>query len=158
MLSVLSEIYEKYNEFHTDGSALANAIHSICSYHAPLQQGNEVSWALWLAKQMNIQIPTIVGDRISKLDDDVVALIALDLNQLGLLDATGFTKWQAQMHGANLYDNHWLIAYEAWEQGWLASPTGRDYIADDELFSILRLHGVRFYGGVAVSTASSFSY
>jgi hypothetical protein len=59
---------------------------------------------------------------------------------------------------ANLYDNHWLIAYEAWEQGWLASPTGRDYIADDELFSILRLHGVRFYGGVAVSTASSFSY
>ena len=102
--------------------------------------------------------PKTIGDRISKLDDDVVAIIALDLNQLGLLDASGFAKWRAHMQSANLYDNHWLIAYEAWEQGWLASPTGRDYIADDEFFSILRLYGVRFYGGVPAPTASFFSY
>ena len=38
MLSVLGDIYEKYAAFHKDGTALATAIHSICSYHAPLNK------------------------------------------------------------------------------------------------------------------------
>ena len=38
---------------------------------------------LWLAKKMNVRISKAVGDKIVKLDDDVVALVALDLNHLG---------------------------------------------------------------------------
>lgn len=61
------------------------------------------------------------------------------------------------MTTANLYDSHWLVAYEAFDQGWL--PARTDYIAADEFFSILRQHAVRFYSdGLAVTTSfSSYS-
>ncbi|HEY2364690.1 MAG TPA: RNA-directed DNA polymerase [Candidatus Angelobacter sp.] len=158
MLSVLVDLYEKYAAYHTGNDALSATIESICSYHAPLQQGNEVAWALWLAKKMNISIQKTVGDRIARLDDDVVALIALDMNNLGLLDASGFTKWRSYMTAGNLYENHWLIAYEALEQGWLPSKSGSDYIESDDFFSILRSNNVRFYGAAIVDTASFFEY
>jgi hypothetical protein len=158
MLSVLVDLYEKYAAYHTSSDALATAIESICSYHAPLQQGNEVAWALWLAQKMSISIPKAVGDTIARLDDDIVALIALDMNKCGLLDASGFTKWRSYMTAGNLYENHWLIAYEALEQGWLPSKNGNDYVGADDFFSILRSNGVRFYGAAIVDTASFFEY
>ena len=158
MLSVLGEIYNKFAEYNTDNSALTTLIHSVCAYHAPLLQGNETSWALWLAKEMNIPISKQVAEIIVRLDDDLVALAALDLNEHGLFGATDFTKWCAHMQSAELYDNHWLIAYEAFEHSWLPADGNNDYIADDEFFSILRLHGVRFYGGAVAPTASFFGY
>ena len=156
MLSVLADIYEKCAPYRSDSDPLRNAIESICAYHAPLQQGNEVAWALWLAKKMKVTISKVVGDRIAKLDDDVVALVTLDLNQLGLLETSGFPKWRSHMTSMNLYDSHWLIAYEAHEQGWL--PARSDYVGADNFFSILRDHGVRFYGAGFVPTASFFVY
>jgi hypothetical protein len=158
MLSVLVDIYDKYAAYHINSDALTAAIESICAYHAPLQQGNEVAWALWLAHKMNVNISKVVGDRIAKLDDDVVALVALDLSSLGLLSTSGFAKWRSHMTGTNLYENHWLIAYEAHEQGWLPSRGGGDYIGADSFFSILRSHGVRFYGAGLAPTASFFMY
>jgi hypothetical protein len=158
MLSVVADIYDKYAAYHTNNNALGTAIESICAYHAPLQQGNEVAWALWLAKKMNVNVSKVVGDKIARLDDDVVALVALDLNQLGLLDASGFPKWRGYMTAASLYDNHWLVTYEAHEQGWLPSRTSNDYVAADPFFSILRTHRVRFYGAGLVPTASFFLY
>jgi hypothetical protein len=158
MLSVVADIYDKYAAYHTNSEALAAAIESICAYHAPLQQGNEVAWALWLAKKMKVGISKVVGDKIARLDDDVVALVALDLNQLGLLEASGFAKWRGYMTGANLYESHWLVAYEAHEQGWLPSRTSTDYVGVDGFFSILRTYGVRFYGAGLAPTASFFEY
>jgi Reverse transcriptase (RNA-dependent DNA polymerase) len=158
MLSVLGDIYGKYVAYHTDNSALTTALESICGYHAPLQQGNEVAWALWLAKIMNVPISKAVGDKIVRLDDDVVALITLDLHQLGLLKTSGFTKWRGYLTAGNLYDSHWLLSYEAVEQGWLPSKNGNDYVGADEFFSILRKHGVRFYGAGIATAASFFGY
>jgi hypothetical protein len=156
MLSVLIDIYDKYSSYHTDNQQLTTALEGICAYHAPLQQGNEVAWALWLAKKMNVTISKSVGDRIAKLDDDVVALVALDMNQSGLLIASGFPKWRGYMTAANLYESHWLLAYEAYEQNWLTART--DYIDANEFFSILRQHAVRFYSDGLAPTASFFSY
>jgi len=41
---------------------------------------------------------------------------------------------------------------------WISSLGNNDYIADDEFFSILRNHGIRFYGGGVAPTASFFGY
>ncbi len=158
MLSVLGEVYAKFAGYNTDNSSLTTLIHSICAYHAPLQQGNEVAWALWLAKEMSITISNKVADIIVRLDDDLVALAALDLHEHGLFGSTDFARWGAHMQSAELYDNHWLIAYEALEHSWLPTGGNSDYIADDEFFSILRQHGVRFYGGAVAPTASFFGY
>lgn len=88
MLSVLENIYDRFLHFHQGNSALKDTLESICAYHAPLQQGNEVSWALWLAKKMKVNISKTVGDKIAEIDDDVVALIALDLMEQGYLRTT----------------------------------------------------------------------
>src|SRR3569832_351445 len=107
---------------------------------------------------MGVRISMAIGDKVVKLDDDVVALIALDLNQSGLLEVSRFSKWRANMLAASLYDNHWLLAYEAHEQGWLPSRSGSDYIGADSFFSILSKHSVRFYSAEFASTASYFTY
>jgi hypothetical protein len=83
MLSVLSDIYDLYAAFHTSNDALKIALESICSYHAPLQHGNEVSWALWLARKMNVDIAESVGEKVAELDDDIVALVSMDLIEQG---------------------------------------------------------------------------
>ncbi len=156
MLSVVGDVYELYPLFHTDLSALTRTLESICSYHAPLQQGNEVSWALWLAKKMGVSISKDVGDKIAAVDDDVVALIALDLIEQGFLQTSKLTLWRSRMNSANLYEEHWLLAYEGHEQGWSTSKS--DYVAADPFFSILQTHGVRFYGDNLAATESYFGY
>ena len=121
MLSVLGDIYDRFAAFHTDNRALTSTLESICSYHAPLQQGNEVSWALWLAKKMFVTISKTVGDKIAGVDDDIVALIALDLVEQAYLHTTQLGPWRGYMTAPNLYEDHWLLAYEAHEHGWLPS-------------------------------------
>ena len=136
MLSVLADIYDRFAAFHTDNQALTSTIESICSYHAPLQQGNEVSWALWLAKKLSVTISKSVGDKIAAVDDDIVALVALDLIEQGHLLTTKLSLWRSYMTAPNLYEDHWLLAYEAHEHGWL--PSKNDYVAADPFFSICR--------------------
>lgn len=158
MLSVLHEIYVAFASFHTDSTSLAVLLNSICEYHAPLQQGNEVSWALWLASQMQVEIATKVADLIVRLDDDLVALAALHLRDQGLFGAGSYGKWESHMTAGELYEQHWLLAYEAHDRGWLPSLDGSDYVGADEFFPILRAHGVRFFGGAITGAASSFMY
>ncbi len=61
------------------------------------------------------------------------------------------------MTANSLYTEHWLLAYEAFEHGWLTRKT--DYVAADPIFSILQKHGVRFYdSGKAAPPISSTGY
>ena len=40
---------------------------------------------------------------------------------------------------------NWLLCYQAYENGWLPSVDGSDYIKQDSVFSFLRTHNVKFY-------------
>ena len=157
MLSVLVDIYKQYGDFAKAGEPLSNAIHSICSYHAPLQQGNEVSWALWLAKRTDTPIIESVGNKIAGLDDDVVALISLDLQQHGLFKSTKIPLWESNMNAHSLNEAHWLLAYESQQHNW---PTVKsiDYIKENEFFALLRDHDVCFYSDDLAPTSSSPGY
>jgi hypothetical protein len=159
MLPVLIDIYDKYFSYHLDNEALSKTLHSICAYHAPLQHGSEVSWALWLANKMNIKIPKPVGDVVAWLDDDIVAILGLDLYAQGLLETADLTTWQSHMNAGSLYEDHWLLAYEAHEQGWVPANRKSGYVADDAFFSILDAHRVRFYksGLLNIEALSDYS-
>jgi hypothetical protein len=158
MLSVLEDIYDKFIAFHASNSALTTALESICAYHAPLQQGNEVSWALWLANRMDVSISKPIADVVAGVDDDIVALVALDMIDKGKLNTTKLGLWKGYATSANLYEDHWLLAYEAHEHGWLSTPSKADYVAADPFFSILQSHGTRFYGDSLADTDSYYGY
>jgi Reverse transcriptase (RNA-dependent DNA polymerase) len=156
MLSVLGDIYDRFAAFSTDNQALTSTLESICFYHAPLQQGNEVAWALWIAKKMSVRISEAIGNKVAEVDDDIVAIVGLDLIHEGYMQASNDTLWKSHLTGPSLYEDHWLLAYEAHEQGWLRSRS--DYVAADPLFSILQRHGVRFYGDNLTEATSYYSY
>lgn len=45
----------------------------------------------------------------------------------------------------SLYDEHWLLAYEANIKGWLPSAGGVDHVAADVNFGFLKANQVYFY-------------
>jgi hypothetical protein len=124
---------------------LRELLTEICLYHAPLQHGFEVAWSLWLARALAIDLPDQVSATVRKVDDDIVALVALDMEMAGLLAATNSTLWESRMTAEHLYSEHWLLAYEAYVQDWIPSVDGSDYVAADQFFSMLQAGHVRFY-------------
>jgi hypothetical protein len=144
MLPALLELFETTP--HTwDRDDLQNVLTEICLYHAPLQHGFEVAWSLWVARSLSLGLPESVSASVRKMDDDIVALVALDMEQAGLLPPLNPKLWASRMTRENLYSEHWLLAYEANMQGWLPSLEGVDYIAADPFFSILQKGAVKFY-------------
>src|ERR1035441_7499488 len=143
MMTVLVQLVQIHGI--VDSLGLKKTIESLCSYHAPLGQGYEVAWALWLACVANISLDSSIGALVALMDDDLVALVSLDLCARNLLALPTTTLWNSYMNGQHLYSEHWLLCYEALEQGWLTSSDGTDYVGNDSFFSILRSNYVRFY-------------
>jgi Reverse transcriptase (RNA-dependent DNA polymerase) len=133
--------------FERRPAAIASALESICLHHAGLQQANEVAWALWTAKRLGVELSQETADAIELVDDDIVALVALDLCDSDLLPspANEFSLWSEYMSAEHLYLDHWLLAYEALQQAWLPSKGGNDYVKADPYFMLLAKHSVRFY-------------
>lgn len=143
MLPVLLDIYEQHKD--TEHKRLQALIEELCVYHGRLHQGFEVAWSLWLAKNMGLKLSDEVGEIVRRIDDDVVALAALDLRDSNLLRIDDVSLWQSHVANDDLYSEHWLLAYEACVHDWLAPPGEDDYIGSDVFFSILRQHDVSFY-------------
>jgi hypothetical protein len=128
-----------------DPARLTDCFSEVIHHHAPRGHGSEVAWVLWACMAFNVKLSEYCGKEISQIDDDVVALLALELESRG-----GFhspldkSRWQKWMNEDQLRDEHWLFAYEAFVRGWLTSSNGKDHISSDKAFSWLREHGVQF--------------
>jgi hypothetical protein len=114
--------------------------------HAPLNHTSEVANALWACLALRIPLNVDAVDAVSQCENSVVALLALDVEENGLttkpLDKT---LWSTHMTQEALYDNHWLLAYEANIKGWLPSVRGADNVAADANFGYLKANNVSFY-------------
>jgi hypothetical protein len=55
------------------------------------------------------------------------------------------TLWASHMTADALYDEFWLLAYEANFKGWLRSAGRVDYVAQDPNFGFLKANNVCFY-------------
>ncbi len=144
MLPVLLPMFEVEPESWTRDE-LRLLLTELCIYHGQLQHGFEVAWSLWTARSLGVDLPGEVLAVLKKVDDDIVALVALDLEEQGLLPPTNSSLWKSRMTADALYSDHWLLAYEAFVKGWLPSKDGTDYVAADPFFSILKAGNVRFY-------------
>jgi hypothetical protein len=129
-----------------DHPLLALTINRIAAICARVGHHYELSWCLWAAINWGLNIDVRVAGEISAIDNSIVAILALDANQLGLFGGQlNPTIWQARMDQRELHEQEWLLAYEANVQGWLASVGGGDHVAADAGFRLLKNANVRFY-------------
>ncbi len=106
----------------------------------------ELSWLLWLCSTLSISVKKEVAEKISLIDNSIVALTALKLKDQGLInDGLDLSRWSSLMKTEELYDDNWLLAYEAYIKGWLPSVSGVDYISADPFFSMLKTNNVEFF-------------
>jgi hypothetical protein len=156
LLPVLIQLLDLHGLLDQDG--LLRTVEYLCRYHAPLQQGYEVAWALWLCCRFQLTISQETAEAVALVDDDIVALVALDLRNRGLMPNAALSLWESRMSPDNLYTEHWLLAFEALRKGWLPSLNGNNYIAADPFFSILENNNVEFYDPLANFVPSIFNY
>jgi hypothetical protein len=125
--------------------------------HSNLKHSSEVANAVWACLALRLQLDDKSVDSISQCDDPVVALLALDCEQHGLVSKSlDKTLWSSHMTADALYDEHWLLAYEANSKGWLPNVGGKDHVAADPNFAFLKSQNVYFYDptrGAAAGTA-----
>lgn len=125
-------------------SPLAEVFEGILSRHALRGEGSEVAWALWGALAWSVPLSGEAASLVSAMDDNVVALLALDADGRGLFPS-GSLNQQSWVNAVSQSDvlssENWLLAYEAHLQGWLNCPA----IAGNPEFSAMFAAGVSFY-------------
>jgi hypothetical protein len=124
---------------------LVSTLEEICRYHAPLQHGYEVAWAVWFSRQFRCQLQGDTAKAISGVEDDTVALVSMDAKARGLLDVDPDIVWRSWLDRDQLSGEHWLAAYEFAVKNWLHRADARDYVAEHDFFATLRRENVSFY-------------
>jgi hypothetical protein len=129
-----------------DGAA--ETIEGLILTHSPIRNASEVAWALWAAIVLDVPLSEAAAKAISVMEDDFVALLALDAADRGVLRNSQLDRsgWEALTdYDGVLQGPHWLLAYEGSVRKWLSAPTKR--VGADEFFRVLRRRRVRFYNG-----------
>lgn len=101
---------------------------------------------LWAAIVLDVELSSDAARAIATMDDDFVALLALDADERELFAAGGLdaSRWEHLVdYDAVLSGPHWLLAYEASVRGWLTSARSR--VAKDPFFNVLKKRKIRFY-------------
>jgi hypothetical protein len=159
----MQQVAVMFAKAHAEGHTvsreeLGHGIGLILAQHAFQGHGSEVAWALWMALSFSCRVehPTALL-ALQKMNDSVVALLALDANDRGLLPGLDLSYWSSLMTPAALYGAHWLLSYEARVRNWLGTAGGGDHVAGDPAFNFLRSNSVHFYKRVRSPTRRSTS-
>ena len=103
--------------------------------HIRARNMHEVAWCLWAAILLNVPLSKETGQGVSQLEDDFVAILALDARSRhrfpkGALDVT---LWDSIASAPDaLEGEHWLLTYECGVRGWL--PSGKKAVPADPFF------------------------
>lgn len=121
-------------------------VNDLIRNHSNLKHSSEIANALWACLALHLRISDRAVGAVSHCDDPVVALLALDCERNGLLSKPiDTTLWSSHMTSDSLYDEYWLLAYEANCKGWLPNVGGTDYVSADPNFRFLKSQSVSFY-------------
>ncbi|KAF0190203.1 MAG: hypothetical protein FD168_501 [Desulfobulbaceae bacterium] len=143
---VIEQLARYESSFSIEKPIFEECFNGLIRFHAPLGHGSEVAWSTWGAILCEVPLHTETVDSISVMEDPVVALLALDAQRKGF-SPPGYTfdHFSTHMTKDDLYNNHWLLAYEANVKGWLPSATAIDNVDSDPCFKFLKDNGVSFY-------------
>lgn len=138
--------YSRQGNYQLNSEKITQALFTVIDYYGKLNYGFEVAWALWLCKTLGLNITNPIAKQILRSEDSIVGLIALDMRNNGLLPRVKVSPWYFAIRDADeLYDEHWLLAYEAKIKGWMRPRNIANHVANDPFFSVLAQRGVSFY-------------
>jgi hypothetical protein len=123
---------------------IEKSLSELIRIHAKYSNHYEISWALWLAKEFEIKLNKDLDPLLSKMDNPIIVLLALDLRKRGLISSSVDDEgWKKYLVKEQLYDDHWLLAYEAVIKEWI--KPSKDYLEEDPFFKALKDNKVSFY-------------
>lgn len=129
---------------------LEEALNVIIFEHAAINHTSEVASALWACLALNIKIQSQSAQQLKSCDNPFVAMLSLHANATGIIEGgIDPALWATYMKKESLYDENWILAYEANVKNWLPSLEGEDYVGDDPNFACLKAAGVSFYDTTA---------
>jgi hypothetical protein len=136
---------ENQNKKYADKKErIGRTLSELIRIHLKYSNHHEISWALWLAKEFEIYIDKSLYPLLSKQDNPIIVLLALDLRDRGLIsEEIDVNHWKKFLVKDQLYDDHWLLAYEVPLKEWISPQT--DYLESDPFFKALKDNDVSFY-------------
>ncbi|WP_284641981.1 RNA-directed DNA polymerase [Paenibacillus silviterrae] len=132
-------------DYNLDISKISDTMSQIVIKYSLEGAGFEVAWALWTCLSLSIEVNNIASEPLAQMDDPIVALLALDLVEQGLLPDCASLKrrWENKMTEDALYGPYWILVYEAAVKGWLT--TSFDQVQKDPFFGMLLKWEISFY-------------
>jgi hypothetical protein len=127
-----------------DHDSLGITLNQIANYHARLEHGSEVAWALYLMILLGIPLEDANAQAVAAMEDNASLLLLRCLDSHTLLEGTG-VDWTSSIDRAEaagaLESSDWLLAYEFVRQGWANSTE----LSKDPWFSDLSARAVSFF-------------
>lgn len=145
-LQAIAKIFSTYSQlgFPIGKQRLSRLVNSLIAEHSPLEHHSEVAWCLWMCKELGLTISAANVESVAAMDSSICALILLDLESAGALPkATAPSRWRAFGTKDALWEEQWMLSYEAGVRGW--GSMSDMHIRADPHFDQLRMHQVRFY-------------
>ena len=107
---------------------------------------DEVAWLLFWAREIGLKLPAAALQKVTSLRSSVVAMLALDLNQQGLVDGKmNVATWKSAATVDGLRSEMWLVAYEATKKGWWPKNQPSGFITGHPFFGDIWGKGIEFY-------------
>lgn len=107
---------------------------------------DELAWLLFWAREIDLNIPLRIIEKVSSLRSSIVAMLTLDLLQRGLIDKSlEISAWKAAATAEGLKSEMWLLAYEATRKGWWPTKQSAAFVTSHPFFGDVWSKGVEFY-------------
>lgn len=146
-LQIIANILITYHHYNYDVNytAIERFCNNLMKSHSISDHHNEVSWLLWICKELRLNIKKDVIRDIEEMSSSICVLIVLDLFNSKIIKNNIHEDYLKQFNNKeSLYSESWLLAYEAGKRLWLKNEDHK-FITDDNFFGPLLKNEVSFY-------------
>ena len=146
-LQIIAQLLSTYNQYgyQINKSAIKRFCDTLIKTHAISDHHGEVSWLLWICKDLEIKIDINSAKEIQGMSSAVCTLILLDMQSRNLAPDVLTKPYLEQYAKADaLNSDGWLLAYEAGRRLWLKNAD-HNYINEHDHFKDLLDENVSFY-------------
>ncbi len=144
-------IYYQSLNHQIDKVLWADCLNQIVVERLPLGQASEAVWAMWLMKQLGVQMVAASEQAVDNCEDSAAALMGLGLTSVGLAKLTP-ARLNSFAEPTELFGRQWLLCYEGVKRGWIKPASGVNTLATHQQFDFLNNNGVSFFNIEAAPT------